>query len=244
MVCGPGSIVGIATGYGVDGPGIESRWRRDFPRLFRSALGPTQPPVQWVPGHSPGVSSSRGVTLAPYPLLVSWSRKSRAIPIVLLWAVRPVQNLSACTRVHFTFFTVWGLVSTRVKNCVEERHVIEKSWWHHCDSVPVASCNFPESQKSRNGRYPDTNLGQYKLWRYMNGLNLRLHSFLTSILVVFPSLSFDAVGRRPWKPANRRFVGLRTGLQDWRREKSFAHVGNQNAIPLFCRRYLCPFRKS
>ena len=27
---------------------------------------------------------------------------SRAIPLLLLWAVRPVQSLSACTRVHFT----------------------------------------------------------------------------------------------------------------------------------------------
>jgi len=24
--CGPGSVVGIVTGYGLDGPGIESRW--------------------------------------------------------------------------------------------------------------------------------------------------------------------------------------------------------------------------
>jgi len=29
---GPGSVVGIATGYGLDGPGIESRWGRDFSR--------------------------------------------------------------------------------------------------------------------------------------------------------------------------------------------------------------------
>jgi len=28
---------------------------------------------------------------------VPWSRKSRAIPLHLLWAVRPVQSLSACT---------------------------------------------------------------------------------------------------------------------------------------------------
>ena len=27
---GPGSVVVLATGYGQDGPGIESRWRRDF----------------------------------------------------------------------------------------------------------------------------------------------------------------------------------------------------------------------
>jgi hypothetical protein len=28
---------------------------------------------------------------------------SRAIPLLPLWAVRPVQSLSACTGVHFTF---------------------------------------------------------------------------------------------------------------------------------------------
>jgi hypothetical protein len=65
-VGGPGSSVGITTGYGLEGPGIESRWGQDFPHLFRPALGPTQPPVQRVPG-LPGVECGRGVTLTPHP---------------------------------------------------------------------------------------------------------------------------------------------------------------------------------
>ena len=39
--CGPGSVVGIATAYELDGPGIESPWGRDFPHLSRPALKPT-----------------------------------------------------------------------------------------------------------------------------------------------------------------------------------------------------------
>jgi hypothetical protein len=46
---GLGNSVGIATDYGLDGPGSNPGGDEIF-RPSRQALVPTQPPVQWVPG--------------------------------------------------------------------------------------------------------------------------------------------------------------------------------------------------
>jgi len=59
---GQDRAVRIATRYGLDGPGMESRWGRDFPHPSRPVLGPTQSPIQRVPGHS------RGKAVRPWPL--------------------------------------------------------------------------------------------------------------------------------------------------------------------------------
>ena len=64
------SSVGIATRYGLDGPGIETSCGegRDFPHQSRPALGTTQPAIQWVPGLSRGVKRpGRG---ADHPSLI------------------------------------------------------------------------------------------------------------------------------------------------------------------------------
>jgi hypothetical protein len=81
--CGPGSSVGIATDYGLDGPGIESRWGRDFPP-FQTGPGAHPASCSMVTGSFPGVKCGRGV-LTTHPLLAPRSWKSRAIPQPPLW---------------------------------------------------------------------------------------------------------------------------------------------------------------
>jgi hypothetical protein len=75
MKSGPGSVIGIATGYGLDGSGIEFRCGAKF-----------STPVQTDPGTHPascamdtaffhGVKRGRSVTLNPHPLLVPFVMK-------------------------------------------------------------------------------------------------------------------------------------------------------------------------
>ena len=104
--CGPDSSVGIATGYGLDGPWIESRWWRDFPHLSTPALGPTQPPVQWVPGLSRGVKNGRGLTLTPHPLLVPLVMKDYS------YTSTPPMGRTACTEPQCLYKGVLYLTST------------------------------------------------------------------------------------------------------------------------------------
>jgi hypothetical protein len=54
------NVVGIATRYGVDGPGIESRWGQDFPQSSRPDLGTTEPHTMGTLSLSPGGGGVKG----------------------------------------------------------------------------------------------------------------------------------------------------------------------------------------
>jgi hypothetical protein len=67
--CGPGSVVCIATVYGLDGPRIGSRWGE----IFRTSEAHTASCTMGT-GSFPGVRCGRGVTLTPHTLLVTRSK--------------------------------------------------------------------------------------------------------------------------------------------------------------------------
>ena len=65
----PGSSVGIATDYGLDGPGIESRWGARFSTPVQTGPGAHPASCTMGTGSFPGVKCGRGVLLTTHPLL-------------------------------------------------------------------------------------------------------------------------------------------------------------------------------
>ena len=92
---GRGGSVGRAARYGLGGPRTASRGGRDFPHSSRPALGPIQPPIQWVPVFPRGKAAGEW-RWPPTPIWRRGWRKSRAIPLLPLWA------FVACSRKNFT----------------------------------------------------------------------------------------------------------------------------------------------
>jgi len=72
----PGSVVGIPTAYGLDGPGIEKKNPGGARFSAPVQTGPEAHPASCTMGTGsfPGVRCCRGVTLTPHPLLVQRSK--------------------------------------------------------------------------------------------------------------------------------------------------------------------------
>ena len=74
---------------------------RDFWHSSRPALGPTRPPVQWVPGLFPWGKTAGAWLWLPSPIQHQGQSKSRAISLLPLWA------FMACFRGYFSFFYLY-----------------------------------------------------------------------------------------------------------------------------------------
>jgi len=79
-LCWRDSAVGIATRYGLDGPGIVSRRGEIFPNASRPSLGPSQHPVLWVPGLFPRGKAAGALRWPPTPHLAPRLRRSSCTP--------------------------------------------------------------------------------------------------------------------------------------------------------------------
>ena len=104
---GPGSSVSITTALRTGRSGERIPAGKRFSAPIQTGRGAHPASCTMGIGSFPGVKCGRGVLLTPHPLLVPWSRKSRAILLLPLWAVRPVQNLSACT-VELYLYSPYG----------------------------------------------------------------------------------------------------------------------------------------
>jgi hypothetical protein len=128
LFCGPGSVVGIATSYGLDGPEIESRWGARFSATVQTGPGGHPAFCTMGTGSFPGVKNGRGVTLTPHPFPVPWSWKSKAIALLPLWAVRPVQSLTVCTRVALCLLQYLILKYATETGIVKSVKQLAKRW--------------------------------------------------------------------------------------------------------------------
>ena len=100
-ICGPGSSVGIATGYGLGRSGDQIQVGSRFSAPVQTGPGAHPASCTIGTGSLPGWNAAGAWSWPPHPLLVPWSWKDRVITLLPLWAVQPVQSLSACTRVSF-----------------------------------------------------------------------------------------------------------------------------------------------
>ena len=88
---GPGSSVGIATGYWLDGPGIESRWGARYSGPVQIGSGAHPDFCTMGIGSFPVLKNGRGVTLTPNLL------SSAAVMKGYSYISTPPMGRTACT---------------------------------------------------------------------------------------------------------------------------------------------------
>jgi hypothetical protein len=136
--------VWLRAGLPGDRGSIPGRGKRIFPlaSVSRPALGPTQPPVRWVPRFlSPGVKRGRDVTLTAHPHLMPRSRMSRS------YNSSPPKRLRGVSWDSFSFSTEiqFHAVGRNRSECViTSRHCQSCFFENKSDTCEISSSHCDE----------------------------------------------------------------------------------------------------
>ena len=88
--------------------------------------------------------------------------KGRVIPLLPLWAVRPVQSLSACTRVTFTLLPVHSskryTVSYSTHSPLTRSHLVTYDWFFPRNYLHVLTMDLMEYANAYDCPYRQLNL--------------------------------------------------------------------------------------
>jgi len=166
--CGLGRIVGIATGYGLDGLWIESRWGARFSAHVQTSPGPHPASCTMGTGSFPGVKSGRGVTLTSPPSSAVVKKRVELYlyspygPYGLYRASMPVQG---CTFYFDVTAETWPSCLPFSEILYSNLHCVQ-----HFLPVQTGPGVHPASCKMGTGSFPWVNCGQ--------GVLLTIHPLL------------------------------------------------------------------
>jgi hypothetical protein len=110
---------------GLDCPGSESRWGREFPHLSELALRPTQPPIQWIPG----VSGDKAAAAWRWPPTTSSAEVKGSVELCICSHSGPSWSVLG-----------WILPLTLTLDYYKTSY--EKIWLVPCRVITCNTCNF------------------------------------------------------------------------------------------------------
>jgi hypothetical protein len=134
---GRDSSVGIATRYGLDGRGIESRWGLDFPHQSRPVQGPISLQTMGA-GSSPGLM--RPGRCVDYPPLSSTEVKER-VKLYLCSHSGP-----SCRVIRWTFYSLLPTTIALIRTILTLRYLVYSQQYDTGNSVHTVTDTLKKNQ--------------------------------------------------------------------------------------------------